>query len=95
MRIHCKPLIEIQCILRNLKHAWTETESSFQNIHKYSLQPLFFSKTDIYREGKSVYIQRTGGEYCPVTVLLHYMGRANIGFDSSDFLFRPLVFHKH
>ena len=52
------------------------------------------SKTDINREGKSVYIQRTGGEYCPVTVLLHYMGSANIGFNNSDFLFRPLVFHK-
>ena len=52
------------------------------------------SKTDIYREGNSVYIQRTGGEYCPVTVLLQYMVTGSIGFHSPDLLFRPLVFHK-
>ncbi len=53
------------------------------------------SKTDIYREGQFVYIQRTGGDYCPVSVLSKYMGAASIRFDSSAFLFRPLVFHKH
>ncbi len=53
------------------------------------------SKTDIYREGQFVYIQRTGGDYCPVSVLSKYMGAASIRFDSSAFPFRPLVFHKH
>ena len=34
------------------------------------------------------------GVYCPVGVLLKYMGAASIACDSSGFLFRPLVFHK-
>ena len=42
-----------------------------------------------------VYIQRTGGEYCPVTVLSHYLSSAAVEDDNPDFLFRPLVFHKH
>ena len=52
------------------------------------------SKTDIYREGKFVFIQKMNGVYCPVGVLLKYMGAASIACDSSGFLFRPLVFHK-
>jgi hypothetical protein len=40
------------------------------------------SKTDVYREGKFVYIQRIGGEYCPVSVLFNYMNSASIGLES-------------
>ena len=52
------------------------------------------SKTDIYREGKYVYIKKIGGEYCPIGMLSKYMNAASIVSDSSTFLFGPLVFHK-
>ena len=47
------------------------------------------SKTDIYREGNIVYIQRKGGVYCPVTFISHYMRSAGAENDTPNFLFHP------
>ena len=50
------------------------------------------SKSDIYREGKFVYICKTDTEYCPVAMLLRYMKAARIDFTDTLPLFRSLTF---
>lgn len=52
------------------------------------------SKTDVYREGKYVYISATGTRYCLVSVLRKYMVVAGIDVCSNLPLFRPLVYHR-
>ena len=49
------------------------------------------SKTDMYREGKFVYIRKTDTEYCPVAMLLRYIKAART--DTLP-LFRSLTFLK-
>ena len=53
------------------------------------------SKTDIYREGKFVYIRKTDTEYCPLAMLLRYMTAARIDFTDTLPLFRSLTFLKN
>ena len=36
------------------------------------------SKTDVYREGKYVYIAKLEGKYCPVAILRRYIEAANL-----------------
>ena len=52
------------------------------------------SKTDVYREGNVIYIARSKTKYCPVRLLLRYMGAANIDGENELPLFRQLTFHK-
>lgn len=54
------------------------------------------SKTDIYREGKSCLIAKTGLITCPVTVLEKYLKCVNLYEDDSseDFIFRSVLYLK-
>ena len=53
------------------------------------------SKKDVYREGNVIYIARSKTKYCPVRLLLRYMGAANIDCENDLPLFRQLAFHKN
>ena len=48
------------------------------------------SKTDVYREGNSVYINGSASKYCPVNLVKKYMKAACISFDSNLPLFNLL-----
>ena len=52
------------------------------------------SKTDVYRDGSSVLLARTGTVTCPYTILSRYFHLAALNCYSSDFVFRNLVYHK-
>ena len=52
------------------------------------------SKTDVYRDGSSVLLARTGPGNCPYTILSRYFHLAALNCNSSDFVFRNLVYHK-
>ena len=52
------------------------------------------SKTDVYRDGSSVLLARTGTVNCPHTILSRYFHLAALNCNSSDFVFRNLVYHK-
>lgn len=52
------------------------------------------SKTDVYRDGSSVLLARTGTVTCPYTILSRYFHLAALNCNSSDFVFRSLVYHK-
>ena len=41
------------------------------------------SKTDVYREGKIVYINSLDSKYCPVNLVKKYMKAAGISFKSN------------
>ncbi len=45
------------------------------------------SKTDVYRQGKSVLIARTGKVTCPVAMLERYLSKANITNNSTAMIF--------
>lgn len=49
------------------------------------------SKTDVYREGNSVYISKFESNYCPVAVLRRYIQAADIDLSNQLPLFRPLT----
>ena len=49
------------------------------------------SKTDVYGEGKYVYIAKLEGKYCPVAILHRYIEAANLDLSSHLPLFRPLT----
>ena len=48
------------------------------------------SKTNVYRQGNTVIIARTGGATCPVTILEHHLSMADIGIKSDEFIFRSI-----
>ena len=52
------------------------------------------SKTDVYRDGSSVLLARTGTVTCPYSILSRYFHVAALNRNSSDFVFRNLVYHK-
>ena len=52
------------------------------------------SKTDVYRDGSSVLLARTGTVNCPYTIHSRYFHLAALNCNSSDFVFRNLVYHK-
>ncbi len=53
------------------------------------------SKTDQFREGAWVIVGATGAVTCPVNMLRNYCKLADIeDFESSNYLFRPICFHK-
>ena len=52
------------------------------------------SKTDVYRDGSSVLLARTGTVTCPYTILSRYFQLAALNCYSSDFVFRYLVYLK-
>ena len=52
------------------------------------------SRTDVYRDGSSVLLARTGTVTCPYTILSRYFHLAALNCYSSDFVFRNLVYHK-
>lgn len=52
------------------------------------------SKTDVYRDGSSVLLVRTGTVACPNTILSRYFHLTCLNHNSSDFLFRNVVYHK-
>jgi len=51
-------------------------------------------KTDVYREGKDVIISCTGTMTCPVNMLKRYLALAHIPSNSTDYIFRGLMFCK-
>lgn len=68
-----------------------------QHIQRYQDHIKIFipqSKTDVYREGNYVFIKRLANQYCPVSVLERYLQAANIDFNSTSHLFRPLRWFK-
>ena len=52
------------------------------------------SKTDVYRDGVQVYISRTDTLCCPVNAMSRYFHSAGFDFDSQEFLFRGLTYHR-
>lgn len=52
------------------------------------------SKTDIYRRGNKVLIAKTGNKLCPVSFLLRYIRKAELNFDTEEFLFTSIRFMK-
>jgi len=55
----------------------------------------FFCKTDIYRQGNKFIIATTGNNTCTVICLEHYIRAAKLQYNSDQFLYRPIVFHKN
>ena len=55
---------------------------------------IMLSKTDMYRDGSSVLLARTGTVTCPYSILSCYFHLAALNRNSSDFVFRNLVYHK-
>lgn len=51
-------------------------------------------KTDIYREGNLVYINKINNKYCPVNLLSRYIRAADIDLNNNLHLFRSIVYHK-
>ena len=52
------------------------------------------SKTDVYREGKWVFVGRTCLITCPVSMLFRYLKQANITPSSSMYIFRAMTFFR-
>ena len=52
------------------------------------------SKTDIYREGNIVYIDRLHNKYCPVNLVIRYIETAGIDFKPTLPLFRSVSYHR-
>ena len=52
------------------------------------------SKTDVYREGQDVFISRSNTNACPGLLLEKYLQKANVTLNSSDYLFRNLIYLK-
>ncbi|XP_068727480.1 uncharacterized protein [Montipora capricornis] len=52
------------------------------------------SKTDIYREGNIVYIDRLHNKYGPVNLVIRYIETAGIEFKSTLPLFRSVSYHR-
>ena len=48
----------------------------------------------MYRDGSSVLLARMGTGNCPYTILSRYFHLAALNCNSSDFVFRNLVYHK-
>jgi len=46
------------------------------------------SKTDIYRQGNTIVIDRTNNEFFSVATLEKYLKLANISLSSDEFIFR-------
>ena len=65
---------------------------SFQSTHMTILIPS--SKTDIYRDGNSVYIARISSRLCAVKLLSAYLNLSQIQNDD-EFIFRNLSATKH
>jgi hypothetical protein len=51
-------------------------------------------KTDIYRDGKHVYIKRLSSKYCPVKLLERYISLINTEMTSALPVFRALTFSR-
>lgn len=49
------------------------------------------SKTDVYRQGKSVLIARTGNPACPVTMLERYLTKSKVAPSSDELIFRGVA----
>jgi len=93
IRIACMCLLSYAGFLRfselaNLRRSDIKFYSSHIVLH------LEKSKTDIYREGKDVFIAKTGSITCPVDLLQRYLNLANFSENSTEFLFRSLSFCK-
>ena len=63
----------------------------FSSYLKFHLEK---SSTDIYREGRYVFISRTDLATCPVGVLERYLKLANISENSNDYIFRSICYCK-
>ena len=51
------------------------------------------SKTDVYRDGKQVFIACTDSKCCTVKMLKRYIESANFTENSQDYLFKGLTYH--
>ena len=51
------------------------------------------SKTDVYRDGRQVFISKTDSKCCTVNMLQIYVEAANFDKESNDFLFKGLTYH--
>ncbi|XP_067676133.1 integrase/recombinase xerD homolog [Haliotis asinina] len=52
------------------------------------------SKTDVYRDGRTVLISVTSSPTCPVTMLKRYLEAADLVESSEDYIFRQLCYCK-
>ena len=52
------------------------------------------SKSDVYRDGSSVPLARSGTVTFPYTILSRYFHPAALNCNSTDFVFGSLVYHK-
>ena len=60
---------------------------SFQSDHL--MVTMRKSKTDVYREGKTIPIAKGVSNACPYSMLQHYMKIAKLSVKSEDYIFRP------
>ena len=89
LRLACKCVLGFAGVLRYSEIA----NLKMNNITFYSDHVKLFlevSKTYIYREGREVVISKTGNITCPVEMLRKYIMLANIQFENSEHMFRPL-----
>lgn len=93
IRICCLMLISYAGFLRydELAHIKASNIRFFQSHIELLLEK---SKTDVYRQGNTVIIARTGGATCPVAILEHYLSMAGIDIKSDEFIFRSISFIK-
>ena len=66
---------------------------NFHNL-EYVKITIASSKTDVYRDDSSVVLARSGTLTCPYTILSRYVHLAALNCNSTDFVFRNLVYHK-
>ena len=50
------------------------------------------SKTDVYRNGKTVFLAKQEGEISVYNILLKYMQKAGLSFGQNHFLFFPIAY---
>ena len=96
IRICCLMLLSYAGFLRydelqNVAHIKASNIKFFQSHIELLLEK---SKTDVYRQGNTVIIARTGGATCPVAMLELYLNMADIDIKSDEFIFRSISFIK-
>jgi hypothetical protein len=93
VRTACMCLLSFSVFLRlaELSNIKRETITFYDHYIKIVIAQ---SKTDVYREGKDVIISCTGTMPCPVNMLKRYLALAHLPSNSTDYIFRGLIFCK-
>ena len=72
----------------NMRVKHLEFHESYMSIY------ILRSKTDVYREGNIIDIDRINTYYCPVDLTMRYVNMASTDFKLDLNLFRRVIFHK-